>query len=311
MKIWLLRSLCKALKTDGKVILTIKTMAMEKHIGQVLKQILPEDKTPLESIVKEWDTYSDIELTDLEYYSALLEWKKKKYAIIQEQKIKEREAQNRRLFIETKWSPETTEGYIRYRATLIFEKEYLVDEHNKKIFNLLCSYFSSHESFLSLANEMGVLNPSLKKGLFIAGGIGVGKTWMMKLFSKNQRQVYTIKSAKSIADSFISEGGKSIYKLVECPLLPFNDKENFCQEKMGLCIDDVGAEEMGSHFKNTKNVLGDLIELRYTEGNTGPLFHMTTNLTMIQVKEFYGDRVGSRLRESMNIIQLKGVDRRK
>jgi DNA replication protein DnaC len=237
--------------------------------------------------------------------------KRRKEAVLEETRIKEMEANNRRLFVETQWSYDQTDSFMRYRANNIFEGKFTWDQHNKALFMLLCFYFSNDIQFVSLAESMGVKGASLEKGLLLGGMIGVGKTWMMQLFGKNQRQVFALKTAKAIADTFQSEGEGSLDQFISCPKLPVNDTTNFFHSKIGLCIDDIGTEELKNHYGNRKNVIGDLIELRYSAGNCGTLLHLTTNLTMSQVKEFYGDRVGSRLRETMNIIELKGEDRRK
>lgn len=257
------------------------------------------------------DSYSHIELTEEEICAALIGAKRKKEAILEENRIKEIEDRNRRFLTETQWGVKQTDSFMRYRMDTIFEKKFDIDPDNEIIYKLLCLYFSNDDSFVSIAEELGVKNASLKKGLLLAGTIGVGKTWMMKLFGKNQRQVFSIRTAKNIADLFQSQGEESLQQFLTSPKLPINDANNFFHNNMGLCIDDIGTEELKQHYGNRKNVVGDLIELRYSNGNTGLLLHLTTNLTMTQVKEFYGDRVGSRLRETMNIVELKGEDRRK
>lgn len=237
--------------------------------------------------------------------------KRKKEGLLEDERIKAIEANNRKYITGSQWSFKQTEAYMQYRATNLFEGKFVFDAINQPIFMLLCFYFSNDRAFVDYADHLGLKGASLDKGLLLGGMIGVGKTWMMKLFSKNQRQVFTVKTAKSIADTFQSEGEESIRNLIECPKLPVNDAQNFFHPTLGICIDDIGTEELKNHYGNRKNVVGDLIELRYANGNVGRFMHMTTNLTMSQVKEFYGDRVGSRLRETMNIIELKGDDRRK
>lgn len=268
-------------------------------------------KTQQESIQKVLDSYSHIELTEDEIAEALLGAKRKKETLMEQAKLREIESNNRRLLTDTQWSYKQTESYMKYRADGVFEGKFFIDPANQPIFILLCLYFSNDIGFISMAESLGVKNPGLEKGILLGGMIGVGKTWMMKLFGKNQRQVFAVKTAKSISDTFQTEGEENMEQFIECPRLPINDSQNFFHSKIGLCIDDIGTEEIKNHYGNRKNVIGDLIELRYAKQNTGLLLHLTTNLTMLQVKEFYGDRVGSRLRETMNIIELKGEDRRK
>lgn len=256
------------------------------------------------------EEYSHIDLTEDEMDEAILGAKRKKEGLMEEAKVRETEAANRKLLSGTQWIFKQTESFMEYRASHIFDKPFKLDKYNSAIHKLLCLYFSNDNQFVSLAESMGINHPSLDKGIFLGGAVGVGKTMMMRLFSKNQRQVFAIKTSKSIADAFQLEGEFSLQQLIVCPTLPSNDASNFYHSKMGLCIDDIGTEEFKVHYGNRKNVIGDLLELRYTNGNYGPLLHLTTNLSDNQIKEFYGDRVASRIRETMNLIQLKGEDRR-
>jgi predicted ATPase len=257
------------------------------------------------------EDFKHIELTEDEMDEAILAAKRKKESILNQRAIEQREAENRRLLTGTRWSYDQTKSYMQFRANTVFEGQFKIDQHNVQIFELLCYYFSEDERFVGLAEDAGISNPSLEKGIYIAGNFGVGKTWLLKLFSRNQRQVFAIQNAKEIADKFEVEGESSIEQFVNCPKLPVNDVSNFYHKSMGLCIDDMGTEDIKNHYGNKKNVVGDLIELRYSKKNTGTLLHATSNLTGDQLKTFYGGRVASRMREIMNVIELTGQDRRK
>ena len=155
---------------------------------------------------------------------------------------------------------------------------------------------------------MGISNPSLEKGIMLCGNFGVGKTWLMKLFAKNQRQVFFMENAKNVADMFMDTGEDNRY--LNLHKNPVNDANTFYHKFSGLCIDDLGTEDVKMHFGNKKNVIGDLIEKKYSNQTTGIYLHATTNLTAEQMKEFYGGRVTSRMREIFNQIELSGNDRR-
>src|ERR1700743_355436 len=267
-----------------------------EHIGTALSQVHQAIKIPALSLKQVLESYSHIELSEEELDEAILSAKRKKEILLEQQKIKDREAENRKLFIETAWSMKQTASYAEYRATQIFDKKFELDKNNQGVYFLLCAYFSRHSEFFSIAAVLEIENPSLEKGILLAGSFGTGKTWMMRLFSRNQRKVFTVQNAKAIADIFEATGEESIQQFVTCPSLPANDVENFCHARMGICIDDLGTEGIKMHYGNRKNVIGDLIELRYETGNTGTVFHATTNLNSEQLKEFYGGRVTSRLR---------------
>lgn len=237
------------------------------------------------------------------------------------EKIKEKqrhqlEDENRRKLTQEGWTFEQIDSFMHSRANDLFQsgsfnQPLQFEDQAKPYYLWLCYYFVKDPRFIELSQKMGVENPSFSKGIYLGGNVGVGKTTLMKLFQRNRRQVFTVQNAKAIADLFESQGQETMEQFVECPELPENDSRNFYHRVMGLCIDDIGTETIKIHFGNKKNVIGDLIEKRYAKGNTGPLLHLTTNLTGDQVKSFYGERVASRIRECMNCVDYMGEDRRK
>jgi DNA replication protein DnaC len=258
------------------------------------------------------ESYKHIELTPHEMDEAILWRKQKKEKELELQRLQKIAEQNRRNLTGNQWSYEQTKSFMLYRASQIFtEKPFVLDPSNQLVFELLCYYFSSDVNFLSLATNVGIDNPSLEKGLCLAGVFGVGKSWMVKLFQKNQRQVYFIRNAKQIAKEYQMDGAIASEQYENKFKNPVNDSSLFYQPFSGLCIDDLGTEDIKNSYGNKSNVIGDLIELRYSKGNTGPLLHATTNFTSDQIEAYYGPRVRSRMREIFNFIELPGNDRRK
>lgn len=255
--------------------------------------------------------YKHIELTEDELNEAILLAKQKKERLLEQQRLEEIAAENRKLLTSNRWSFEQTSGFMKYRAAKLFEGKFIWDEKNTPVYNLLCYYFSDDEQFESIGVAMGLKEPSLKKGIVLAGNFGVGKTWLLKLFGKNQRQTYYMRSAKQIANDFQALGEENTEQYLKLFENPVNDAEAMFQRYSGLCIDDMGAEDVKNHYGNRKNVIGDLIEQRYFNNIMGVYFHASTNLTVQQLENFYGGRVISRLREKVNLIELDGTDRRK
>lgn len=282
----------------------IHAMAEIKTINQLLDQSPYLQKLSLQEAL---ESYSHIELTEQEQQQAILDAKQRKEEQLRRDTLEQRAAENRRLLTSARWSSRQTEDFMLYRAANLF-KGFQLDEHNRALFRMLCLYFSEDPQFTSIASNAEVKNPSLQKGILVAGNCGVGKTWLMRLFSKNQRQVFQVHSAKTIANSYVDAGAENTF--IEPVKNAINDAQNFFHPCAGLCIDDLGTEDVKVHFGNKKNVLGDLIELRYSKGYTGALLHGTTNLTVDQLNQFYGTRVVSRMREIFNFVVLYGADRR-
>lgn len=258
------------------------------------------------------ESYSHIHLTEDEKIEGEIWAKQRKEKLIQAEELKATEARNRKNMTSGIWSYVQTSEYMKYRAATLplFNGKFNIDDVNENLFSALCYYFSDDKNFYTQTELLHVQNPSLSKGIMLAGNFGTGKTWMMRLFSKNQRQVFHIRSAKDIANDYQGNGVESI-DFVNKFKNPENDKASFFHPYAGLCIDDIGTEDLKNNFGNKKNVIGDLIEQRYSIGNTGVFFHATTNLNSEQLKSFYGERVVSRMREIFNFIEFPGTDRRK
>jgi hypothetical protein len=175
-------------------------------------------------------------------------------------------------------------------------KGFKLTEKEKELYQLLCKYFTGDKSF----EESGY---SLSKGLWLYGGVGCGKTELMKLFRSNPVEDFGVVESIKIAD---------MYKDKEIGVQVI---ENYSRAK-SICFDDFGTEiESGesSNFGNKKNVLGEIV-LRHYALNDDKVFryHFTTNLNAEQVGQLYGPRVRSRIREMCNIISLQGIeDKRK
>lgn len=241
--------------------------------------------------------------------------KRKKQIDLEKAALVEKELANRK-FNAMRWDHTVIKTFMMNRAARIYsgwKEPFVVDKKNTDAFDLLCYYFIGDEkSFLELANKMEVKNPSLTKGILFAGNYGSGKTALMQLFSQNAKQVYFIRTAKQISSEFVNSVDK---KIPEHYLEPFknaiNDAAMMYQPLSGLCIDDIGSEEVKNNFGNKSNVIGDLIEERYHKKYCGLFLHGTTNLSSDELKSYYGERVTSRMREIFNFIELKGEDRRK
>lgn len=287
----------------------IKSLSELVTLPQATASILPLSQVPA------LETYDDIALTDEEISAALRDARERKYYRLKDERQAARSAELRRQLTEH-WSYEKTADFMRWRMERKFGEKKLVFVDSKTsnagtIFELLCRYFSNDPRFTELALAAGIPNPDLRKGILLSGTVGNGKTTMMRLFAVNQRQVFWLKSASDIANTWLKAGEEAISAYYEPHQLPVNDIDNFYQPYAALCLDDCGTEDVKNHFGNRVNVIGQIIEERYFKGATGPWLHMTTNLNSDQLKEFYGPRVISRLREIVNLIELKGEDRRK
>lgn len=258
------------------------------------------------------ESYNHIVLTEDEMIEALLWAKRKKELELEKQALLEKEKANRQI-ASAKWDYDVIRTFMFHRAKEIFKYDWVIDENNSDSFDLMCNYFIGDEDgFLGLAKKMEIENADIKKGILFCGNFGTGKTDLMRLFTKNNRQTYYLRTTKKIAADFSNSDDKKIpAEYLEPFKNAINDASSMFQLISGLCIDEIGAEQVKNNYGNKSNVIGDLIEERYHSGYTGLLLHGTTNLSADELKEFYGERVTSRMRQIFNFIELPGTDRRK
>jgi DNA replication protein DnaC len=173
--------------------------------------------------------------------------------------------------------------------------QFIIDDNNIKLLKFLKYYFVQHEKTMTEKYP----NYSINKGLFITGKCGTGKTLLMKIFKNIVCQhtglAFSIKSSNEVVREFDKHGSVAL--------------EPFIKRK--YLFDDFGSENKGKHYGKDEEVFKTILEERYNQFIDFDLkTHLTSNLTLNQIKERYGQRVYSRIHEMFNIVVLDGNDRR-
>lgn len=147
----------------------------------------------------------------------------------------------------------------------------------------------------------------LNRGLWLHGDIGTGKTTLLKIYQKfidityprtlssriSDRARFRIYPCMSVCLDFASQG----YDVLKSHI----DKT--------AAYDELGSEPRVTNYYGTPvNVFEYLLQIRYGRGDLKT--HVTTNLTMEQIAERYGDRIEDRCMEMFNRIEMNGDSRR-
>lgn len=132
------------------------------------------------------------------------------------------------------------------------------------------------------------------KLISIFGGVGVGKTYMLKcVFEKALRNnLYAIYTSSFDLNQ----------KMLEYHCAKIEDKKNIIKpylEADVLCIDDLGTE---NHINNVTTEYYYLILDERTSKNKKTF--ITTNLNLEQIRDVYDDRIFSRLCSNINALKL-------
>jgi len=174
-----------------------------------------------------------------------------------------------------------------------FKLQYQIDDDNKEIVTQLSLYFSGDSRFKG----------DLSKGLILFGGVGVGKTSMLKFFQRNQIFSYRLISCRDVETQFALEGDTSIDYYSTNPQIP-NNSNPFGHQVIGFCFDDLGTESNSKYYGKEKNVIAEILLNRYDNNLPKNSTHITTNLSVKELSDAYGSRVTDRIKEMMNVIQF-------
>lgn len=198
------------------------------------------------------------------------------------------------------WKPTIEE----FKAAILKKHPlFKVDNQVVYIFNLLLLFFNGDPEFEAQGYD-------LNKGILLAGGVGFGKTELLRIFQSNPRCSYTEVNCSNVSDDFAKDGFEVIekYSTVRTGI-----RNLFGQTQYGLFLDDIGTDEYRKNFGNSTNVVADILTRRYNNKVPNIMTHGTTNLTGEQMRLLYGERLTSRILGMWNIISFApgSVDRRR
>lgn len=290
-------------------------MQTTNRTGKIVSigQLLPEQ-------LQEPVRFDEVELTEEETDQALNEARKKKHDRLEHERLKAL-AEARKNDHRRPWTPNELYEYCAGRATqmLRFESGNELQVFEPTLFQqpvilALSLYFTGDKKFEALDpkqyNQIG-LEFKLNKGIWLWGNPGVGKSLLMQMFSRNRRLCYQVVQCPKIVAGYVKHGDDHIARygrLIE----EADTALSFYQTEQGICYNDLGVETVpAKHYGTPVNVMESIFLDTYE--NKVPFWHrhVTTNLTIDQLKETYGIRFVDRIKQCFNIIEVHGESLRK
>lgn len=146
-----------------------------------------------------------------------------------------------------------------------------------------------------------------KKGLFLVGGTGNGKTTALIAIGK-MLDIEMI-TAKDLADTWKRDQKNFTNSFEDClrGRKGKRDKKNPCPGD--LIVDDLGAERPQISFGDRVEIGELLIDARYQQWClSGKRLLLSSNLSIEAVRERYGERAYSRILEMCTVVPFRGQD---
>ena len=156
-----------------------------------------------------------------------------------------------------------------------------------------------------VANQFEI---DLRKGIFLGGPVGTGKTQLMQLLSyiTPNPMKYEVKHCDRISEEYSLKGPSMLYNYIGGD---DNDKYNH----RIWCFDDLGAEHTAHYYASNCQLMKKILLRRYDLFTQfGTFTHVTSCLTTEAIENKYGTDVRSRMREMFNriIFNKKSRDKR-
>lgn len=194
-------------------------------------------------------------------------------------------------------------------------RRFVVDDYNSDIIRFLLYYFNECDLAETVFPDRGY---KLHKNILLQGGVGVGKTMLMQIFSeylkrtKNPRFFYNV-SVTQMVNYY------SIHNNIDRFLYNEQESKGFQGKPVSICLNDIGVDNRPFYGVDTLTIVNDFLHARneiwanLSEYN-GQFAHLTTNLKTDQLKkkfeqkDEYG-RIVDRFK-TYNVIPLPGKSRR-
>jgi chromosomal replication initiation ATPase DnaA len=188
-------------------------------------------------------------------------------------------------------------------------KQFVVDDNNRDIMRFMLYYFND----CLLAEQVFTQKRyKLHNNLLVCGSVGTGKTLLMQILSEylrytgNQKHFYNL-SVTQMVNYYTIHNNLDRYTYNE------ENSVGFKSQPVNICLNDVGVNSKVFYGMDTKLLTNEFLHARneiwVQYGKHG---HLTTNLTVEQMKKEFADGFGRLIDrfKTYNVIALKGESRR-
>lgn len=188
-------------------------------------------------------------------------------------------------------------------------RKFVVDDNNRDILRFLLYYFNGCQKAEEVFPNRGY---KLHKHIMLMGEVGTGKTLLMQIFSEylhytnNPRAFYNLSVTKMV-NYYTLHNNLDRYTYYE------EENRGFQCTPVNICLNDIGTDSITFFGMDTKLLTNQFLHARNEIWvHYHKYAHVTTNLTMEQLKEEYKDGFGRLVDrfKTYNIVPVGGKSRR-
>lgn len=189
---------------------------------------------------------------------------------------------------------------------------FVIDDENRFTYENFIRWCHCDTKMNCLDPESSSVIPgNLKRGIYIAGNTGTGKSWCLEIMEAYCR-VFGFKVQFFEEQSLSPLVWQNVRTDAICDIFTESGNIGAYKKRNILGIQDFGSEPQESlYMGNRVDVMRSLIEFRGDKSDCLTLITSNMKLGGEVLKNRYGDRVASRLTEMCNYFEIKGADRRK
>ena len=193
-------------------------------------------------------------------------------------------------------------------------RKFVIDDNNKQVITFLFYYFNNSPLAEKVFPERRY---KLAKPLLLHGDKGVGKTFLMQLFSEYLRRTdnpnfFFNVSVTEMINYYTINNNLNRYTYNDRSGVKEDNTFDACRPS-NVCLNDVGLQTQSFFGQDGKTLVTEFLHARYELWTQwGRRGHLTTNLSVEELSKEFPDKYGRTLDrfKSYNIITLSGSSRR-